>query len=431
MNARPKVAHITTVDLSLRYLLLNQLKYIEAAGFEVVGVSATGPDVPLIESHGIRHIAVPLTRRMTPFADLLALFRLYRCMRKERFDVVHTHTPKAGLLGQLAAKLARVPHIVNTLHGFYFYDGTPKRKRAFYVGMEKLAATCSDAILSQNNEDIETAIREGIARPDQIVELGNGIDVDRFDASLIDAEALRVLRSSLGLPEDALVVGFVGRLVEEKGILDLLNAAKRLAQTHAKMHFLIVGPIDSEKSDAIQPSVAKEYGIDDRCVFAGQRDDMPEMYALMDVLVLPSYREGFPRAPMEASAMGLPTVVTDIRGCRQTTLHEETGLRYACGDIDALVAALERLADNTEERREMGAAGSALARKEFDERRVFSRVLQTYTQLMGPSAPVTTGRPGDRAMNVLVTGAAGFIGSHVSALLLKKGHRVIGPRQPQ
>ena len=386
MNALPKVAHITTVDLSLRYLLLNQLKHIQDAGYEVVGISAPGDDVPVLEAAGVRHLAVPLTRRFTPFADLYALYRLYRCIRRERFDVVHTHTPKAGLLGQLAAKAARVPHIVNTLHGFYFHDHTPKTKRSFYVAMEKLAARCSDVILSQNKEDIATAIAEDIASPEQLVELGNGIDIERFSRDKIDEVALKALRHRLGLPADAIVVGFVGRLVEEKGILDLMNATQRLLRSHPKTHLLLVGPHDTDKSDAIDSSIAEHYEIEGHVAFAGLREDMPEMYALMDILVLPSYREGFPRAPMEAAAMGIPTVVTDIRGCRQTTIDGENGLRYPPGDVDALKNALARLIDSGQERKEMALAGQKLARAEFDERRVFERVVDTYERLLeGPS----------------------------------------------
>ena len=159
-TATPKVAHVTTVDLSLRYLLLNQLERIRDEGYEVVGISADGPDVATVEAHGIPHFAVPMTRRFTPFADLRALWALTRIMRRERFDVVHTHTPKAGLLGQLAARLSGVPVIVNTLHGFYFHEGTKPLSRRFYVWMERIAAKCSDSILSQNKEDIATAVAE-------------------------------------------------------------------------------------------------------------------------------------------------------------------------------------------------------------------------------------------------------------------------------
>ncbi len=381
-TATPRVAHVTTVDLSLRYLLLNQLERIRDEGYDVVGISADGPDVAEVEAHGIPHFSVPMTRRFTPFADLRALWALTRLMRRERFDVVHTHTPKAGLLGQLAARLSGVPVVVNTLHGFYFHDGTKPLPRRFYIWMERIAAKCSDTILSQNKEDIATAIAEGIAPAELLKWLGNGIDIARFDRRNLSAEALGTLRTEIGLDPDAPVVGFVGRLVEEKGILDLLEAAKSVTREVPDVQFLIVGPYDEEKPDALRPDVAELYGVADRCRFLGMRHDMPELYALMDVLVLPSYREGFPRAPMEASAMGVPAVVTDIRGCREAVEHGVNGLLFPVGDVDALADALVGLLRDDARRREMGAAGRAMAEERFDEQKVFERVLEEYERLL-------------------------------------------------
>jgi glycosyltransferase involved in cell wall biosynthesis len=379
---RPRVAHVTTVDLSLRYLLLNQLRRIREEGYDVVGISAAGPDVAEVEAHGIPHLAVPMTRRFTPLADLRALWALTRVMRRERFDVVHTHTPKAGLLGQLAARLSGVPVVVNTLHGFYFHEGTKPLPRRFYVWMERIAAKCSDSILSQNKEDMATAVAEGIAPPALLKWLGNGIDVARFNRERLSDAALGALRDDIGLRAEAPVVGFVGRLVEEKGILDLLEAAKSVAAAVPDAQFLIIGPYDDEKPDALRPDVADRYGLADRCRFLGMRQDMPELYALMDVLVLPSYREGFPRAPMEASAMGVPAVVTDIRGCREAVDPGVNGLLFPPGDSNALADALIELLRDDERRVAMGAAGRAMAEERFDEQKVFERVLEEYERLL-------------------------------------------------
>lgn len=384
---KPRVAHVTTVDLSLRYLLLNQLQRIQQEGYEVFGISAAGPDVPVIEAAGIPHFAVPMTRRITPLADLRALWALVRIMRRERFDVVHTHTPKASLLAQLAARIAGVPIVVNTLHGFYFHEDTKPLARRFYVWMERIAAKCSHTILSQNREDIATALAEGIARPEQVKWLGNGIDLKRFDRRRLTGDALSALRAELGLDPSAPVVGFVGRLVEEKGILVLLEAATAVLEALPQTQFLIVGPYDEEKPDALRPDVAERYGLARNCRFTGMRDDMPELYALMDVLVLPSYREGFPRTPMEASAMGVPVVVTDIRGCREAVDHEVNGLLFPSGDADALATALIGLLRDSGRRARMGAEGRRIAEDRFDEQKVFERVLSEYQRLLGRPQP--------------------------------------------
>ncbi len=377
-----KVAHITTIDLSLRFLLLNQLQSLQTAGYQIVGVSASGPDVSVLEAAGVRHISVPMTRRFSPLPDLLSLWRLYRVMRRERFTIVHTHNPKPGLLGQVAAWLAGTPIIVNTVHGFYFHDGMKPFWRRFYITVEKIAARCSDVILSQNSEDIAAAMTHHICPPEKIKYLGNGIDIQRFNRACLSPELVAQTRLALGVPPDAPVVGFVGRLVAEKGILELLAAAQQVAARLPQTRFLIIGPLDTEKADALTPAIAADYGLTDACIFTGMRQDMPELYALMDVFVLPSHREGFPRSPMEASAMGVPCVVTDIRGCREVVKDGHNGYLTRLGDVDALAAAILRLLTDKNKARQMGEHGRQMANQQFDEQLIFTRVKAEYARLL-------------------------------------------------
>ncbi len=382
-DLKPKVAHITTVDLGLRYLLLNQLRDLRQAGYEVVGVSAWGTEVPQVEAAGIRHVPVEMTRRaVTPFTDLKALWQLYRLIRRERFTIVHTHNPKPGLLGQLAAKMAGTPIVVHTLHGFYFHDHVPPALRQFYITLEKIAARCSDVILSQNQEDIQTAIREGICRPEKIKYLGNGIDLRRFDRSQLTPHVIIHKREEIGLPPNVPVIGFVGRLVREKGLLELFAAARRVRECVPAVRLLIVGPVDSDKPDALPPDIAHRCQIADICHFVGLRQDMPELYALMDVLVLPSHREGFPRVPMEASAMSVPCVVSDIRGCREVVEHGRNGLRVPVRDAQALAEAIIEMLGNRDRARRMGEEGRRIALERFDEQSVFEKVKAEYARLL-------------------------------------------------
>lgn len=378
-----KVAHVTTIDMSLRYLLLNQLRSIQDAGYTITGISSPGPDVPAVEAAGIHHIPVDLNRNpFTPLQDLRALWQLYHIFRRERFTIVHTHNPKPGFFGQLAARAAGVPIIVNTLHGFYFHEHTPPLLRRFYVALEKIAARCSDVILSQNSEDVQTAIAEGICTPEKIKYLGNGIDVQRYDPATLSAAEVASKRTEVGVPNGAPVVGFVGRLVREKGLLELFAAARLVRQQIPDVRFLFIGPVDTHKSDAITPDTANEYGVGDICHFLGLRHDMPQLYALMDVFVLPSHREGFPRAPMEAGAMGVPAVVTAIRGCRETVEHGRNGLLVPLGDVRALTGAIVELLTDREKAHRMGAAGRRRALHRFDERCVFERVKAEYARLL-------------------------------------------------
>ncbi len=380
-----KVMHITTVDMSLRYLLLNQLHSIQQAGYDVAGISAPGPDVPVIERAGIRHIAVPMTRNFTPLADLGSLLRLYRVMQRERFTIVHTHTPKAGLLGQLAARMAGVPIVINTLHGFYFHDQMAPAARHFYIQIERIAARCSDVILSQNNEDIQTAINEGICPPEKIKHVGNGVDLTLFDFNRISHPDIQQKRAEIGIPVSAQVVGFVGRLAaRRKGFLDFLAAGRQLVGRLQNVWFLIVGDADHSKPDAVSSDAARDYGIADRCIFLGQRPntELPYLYALMDILVLPSLFEGVPRVVMEASAMCVPAVASDVKGNREAVVHGQNGWLTPWGDVEAITTALYELLSAPDQMRRMGAAGRRIAIEQFDERLVFQRVKAEYSRLL-------------------------------------------------
>jgi glycosyltransferase involved in cell wall biosynthesis len=381
----PKVAHITTVDSSLHYLLLNQLRYLQEAGYEVVGISSAGPDVAVLEHAGIRHLPVTISRTISPFRDLLSLLQLYRIIRRERFTVVHTHTPKPGLLGQLAARMAGVPVIINTLHGFYFHENMSPRQRRFYIAMETIAARCSDIILSQNREDIRTAIRERICRPEKIKHLGNGIDLTRFVPEHISAAERSALRAELGIPDGAPVVGFVGRLAaRRKGFLDFLAAGQRIARHIPQARFLIVGSADLGKPDAVHPDVAAEYGIKDQCHFVGWRPnaDLPRFYALMDVLTLPSLFEGVPRTLIEGSTMGVPLVATDVKGNREVIDHGRNGFLVPLGHVTTLSSAILTILANEEIAHAMRLRGRQIARARFDERKVFEMIRDEYARLL-------------------------------------------------
>lgn len=378
---RVRVAHVCTIDLSLRYLLGNQMQHLQRAGFDVIGISAPGPHVPWLQAHGIRHVPVEMKRAFTPLHDLRAVLELARVMQREKLSIVHTHNAKPGLLGQLAARLAGVPIVVNTIHGFYFQEDTPVLKRRFYVLLEQIAAACSDDILSQSREDLETAVREHLCAHDEIEHLGNGIDLTCFDPASPAADRARV-RASLGIAPDALVVGFVGRLVEEKGIRELWAAVREVRTRLPKLVLLIVGETDTHKGDALSRDDAKAAGVDDLCVFTGWRDDLPGLYSAMDVMALPSHREGFPRTLMEAAAMGVPVVATDIRGCREAVEEGKNGVLVPAKDAGALAWALERLLVDEGARTHLGAGGRELAHERFDEQRIFLKVEQHYRALL-------------------------------------------------
>jgi glycosyltransferase involved in cell wall biosynthesis len=382
---RPKVGHVTTVDISLRYLLLNQLCSLQRDGYQVLGISMPGSDVPTVEAAGIHHLSVSMTRSITPVKDWVSLWRLYAVMRRERFTIVHTHNPKPSLLGQLAARMAGVPIVVNTVHGFYFHDHMHPAWRRFYIFLERIAAFCSDVVLFQNKEDMLTAIRERVCTPHKARHLGNGIDLVQFNLDRFSAQDAVLYKQRLGIPAEAPVVGFVGRLTaKRKGFLDFLRAGALVLEYCPDVRFLVVGEADREKSDAVDPSIAVEYGIATRCLLLGNRpnEELPILYKSMSVLVLPSLFEGIPRVVMEASAMGVPSVVTDVKGNREAVEHGRNGLLVPLGDVQALANAIIHVLTNREDAHRMGEEGRRIALERFDEQLVFEKVKAEYARLL-------------------------------------------------
>lgn len=380
---KTKIVHITAVDMSIQYFLLNQLIYIQDQDYLVYAISSDGKHVENITRAGIKHIPVNISRNLfSPFRDLISLISLIKVIRKEKYDLVHTHTPKASFLGQMAAKFSGTPVIIRTLHGFYFHENSNSIIRRILILMETIAAKFSTVILSQNQEDIQTAIDEGICKPNQIRLLGNGIDVERFNPLLIKQVDQDRTARELSLDRNKKTIGFVGRLVAEKGVPELIQAAKKVIDVTGEVQFLFVGPVDYAKKDLITPEIAQEYGIADHCIFTGHQDDMPLMYSLMDILVLPSHREGFPRSVMEASAMKIPSVVTDIRGNREVIVDGENGKIIPLQDVDALSEAILYLLAHEDIAKQMGEVGRKIAEERFDEKKVFKTVVDTYQEAL-------------------------------------------------
>ncbi len=373
-----RVLHVTTTDISLELLLGPQLRALRDAGYEVHTASAPGPFVAGLVSDGIVHHPLQhATRAFSLGHDAAALVELYRLFRRLRPDIVHTHNPKPGVYGRMAARVARVPLVVNTQHGLYAQPTDPLRRRLPVYALERVAASCCDVELVQNTEDLKTLARLHVPRP-KLRLLGNGVDLDRFHPQA--PEARKEVRAELDVDDDQVVVGVVGRLVWEKGYAELFAAAKRLLARRDDLAVIVAGPFDADKGDQLtEADVAAAGAAGVR--FLGHRDDPERLYAAFDIYVLASHREGFPRSAMEAAASGLPIVATDIRGCREVVDHEQTGLLVPVRDDDALEAAIDRLTSDPAARHRLGVAAAAKARGEFDQRRVIARTLEAYSLL--------------------------------------------------
>lgn len=365
---------------ALRLLLMAQMERLVEDGFEVSGISAPDPQISNAEN-GIRDIDWQhLTRAWAPISDFRAFIELVRILRREKFDVVHTHNPKPGVFGRVAARLAGVPIVVNTVHGFYATPDDRWMKRFLVLAAERLAAQFSDLELYQSGEDLEWAQKIRLAASRKLSLLGNGVDLNRFDPSKVTPERKETLRRELGVPAGHLVVGTVGRLVAEKGFYDLAEAARLVTASTAEVTFLWVGPFDPAKPDAIAEAeiASRESGF----IFSGWRQDVRDVLSVMDVFVLPSWREGLPRSAIEAAAMAKPLVLTDIRGCREVITDGVEGFLVPPRSPSDLQSAIGRLVSDADLRKQMGAAARVRALSRFDERTVVTKVVDSYRRLL-------------------------------------------------
>jgi len=378
--AKLKIAQVATCDSAIRFLLTDQIRALEQLGHEVVAVCAPGSWVESLREEGIWVETVQMTRELDPIHDCLAFLDLVRCFRRHRFDVVHTHTPKAGLLGPIAAKVAGVPVVVHTIHGLLFHDCMPFWRRWLFWLPEKITSTFSNFLLSQSKEDISAAAKSRLCSPAKILYLGNGIDVSKFTAAQTDDQRL-LTRKEIGIKDTDVLVGTVGRLVYEKGFGELFAAATQLTGRHKDIKFVIIGPEENDQRDAVPRREIDALSRTGSVVFLNWRNDLSRWYAAMDLFVLPSHREGVPRACMEAAATGLPVITTDVRGCREVVKPNETGILVPLRDLKALVAAIESLIYDSNRRNQFGSEGQRHILKNFDHRQVLERLRAFYLQI--------------------------------------------------
>lgn len=371
---RIRVAHVASIDLTHRFLLLGQLRRLRDEGMEVTAISAPGPWVADLEAEGIRHLPwTGITRAWGLGADVRAFRELLRIFRRERFHVVHAHNPKPGIMARLAARMAGVPCVLNTVHGLYATPQDAFLKRLLVMGSEGFAARFSDAELYQSVEDLDWARRLHVAPRSRSELLGNGADLARFDPDRFSPEGIQGLREELGIPPGAIVVGSVGRLVAEKGFREFFEAAILVQRRHPGVCFLVVGGSEPEKADAL---TEREIGAARAHVlFTGWRDDVDDLMALMDIFVLASWREGVPRSAIEAASLAKAIVATDIRGCREVIRHRQEGLLVPPRDPQRLAAAIGTLVTDPTLRERLGSAARTRALARFDERRVAQTVV--------------------------------------------------------
>ena len=381
----PRVLHVTTVPMTLRFLA-GHVAHAKSQGFEVHALSSPGEALDdcgrymQIEVH-----AAVMSRRIRPLVDLAALWRIVRVIRHVRPTIVDAHTPKGGLLAMMAATLCRVPIRIYHQHGLPLVTAAGLKRRILR-GAERAACRLAHEVICISESLRGVLVAEGLCPPGKIKVLEHGsidgVEADgKFNPARISTESAQLVRARYQIPPGALVIGFVGRIVRDKGLIELTQSWRALREEWPSLHLLVAGPFESQ--DPIPADVEATLRSDPRIHLAGTVHDMPSIYRALDLLVLPTYREGFGTSLLEAAAMELPVIATRIPGCVDAVRDGETGLLVPVRDAAALTAAIRTYLTDATLRGRHGAAGRRRAVRDFNPDVMREALFREYVRLLG------------------------------------------------
>lgn len=383
---KAKLIRITTIPLSLKILLKGQHRFM-SNHFEVIGVSSHGKELDEVKNEeNIQVIPIDMSRQMTPVKDMKSLWSTYRLLKKEKPEIVHTHTPKAGIVGMLAAKMAGVPHRLHTVAGLPLMEATgTKRKILEFV--EKLTYASATKVYPNSQGLFDFILEHNYTDKYKLKVIGNGssngIDTSFFSPAQITDAQKELLKKDLKIEAGDFVFVFVGRLVGDKGINELVNAFSQLKKTETskRAKLLLVGPLE-EDLDPLQPDTLNEIKNNPDIISVGFQKDVRPYFAVSDALAFPSYREGFPNVVMQAGAMGLPSIVSNINGCNEIIIEDQNGIIVPVKNTEKLKDAMERMLTDTDyyDRSRMNAREMIQSR--YEQSVVWEALLGEYHKLV-------------------------------------------------
>ena len=341
-----KLFRVTTVPMSLKYLLKGQMAFMSKNGFNVTMISSDGQELnDVIENEKCAHIIIPLTRKITILKDLKATYNLYKLISKEKPDIVHTHTPKAGIIGMLASYFARVPIRLHTVAGLPLMEVTGF-KRIILNFVEKVTYKCSTKVFPNSYGLKKIILKHRFTSENKIKVIGNGssngIDTSYFNPELFSIKDNEDLKTNLGIKKTDFVFIFVGRIVSDKGINELVEAFDKISLVEENIKLLLVGPFEDEL-DPLQKKTKLLINNNENIISVGYKNDVRPYFSISNCLVFPSYREGFPNVVMQAGAMKLPSIVSDINGCNEIIENNINGLVIKLKCVDAIYDAMIKI----------------------------------------------------------------------------------------
>ncbi|HMM16031.1 MAG TPA: glycosyltransferase family 4 protein [Petrimonas sp.] len=425
-----KLLRLTTSSISLDKLIPGQLRFLSQY-YDVVGAASDIGSLQCVgEREGVRVVDVKMAREISLVQDVKSLLNLIRLIRLEKPIIVHANTPKASLLGMIAAWLCRVPHRIYTVTGLRF-EGESGRFRTLLVGMERLTCAFATKVIPEGEGVKKRLIQEKITRKPLSVILNgniNGIDTAHFSRSHYPEEVRKALRDELGIGENDFVFVFVGRMTSHKGVNELISAFAEVSRSEFRVSsfedaritnprdeekrkevddtqsakslslrgevwrgaskLLLVGPLEQEL-DPLLPETLHEIESNKDVISVGYQDDVRPYLAISDALAFPSYREGFPNVVMQAGAMDLPSIVTDINGCNEIIIEGENGVIIPAKDAEALRTAMRQFLDNPDNTEKMASRSRKMIVERYEQQAVWEALLEEYRALLSIPLPLS------------------------------------------
>ncbi|HLF51189.1 glycosyltransferase family 4 protein [Flavobacterium sp.] len=378
-----KLIRITTVPISLEKLLENQLLFMKSH-YEVTAISSDKPNLERVgQLQEVAVFHVEMTRKITPWQDVKAVWQLYNYFKREKPFIVHTHTPKAGTVGMMAAKLAGVPHRLHTIAGLPLLEARGI-KRKLLNAVEKITYTCATRIYPNSYGLKEIIINEQFCKPNKLKVLAsgssNGIDTAYFGPENFSELQNQILKTNLGIQADDFVFIFVGRLVGDKGINELIQAFKKISSGTEGIKLILVGSFESDL-DPLEQETIQEITTNNNIISVGFQKDVRPYLAISDCLAFPSYREGFPNVVMQAGAMRLPCIVTNINGCNEIIIEGQNGTIIPVKDADALYRAMKTMVDVVGFRTKLQQNARPMIVSRYEQQVVWEAILAEYKSL--------------------------------------------------
>ena len=384
---KTKLIRVTTVPISLRILLKGQHQFMSKNGFEVIGVSSAGSELDEVKDvEGIRVVTIEMSRKITPLADLKSLWQTYRFFKKEKPQIVHTHTPKAGIVGMLAAKLAGVPIRLHTVAGLPLMEAHGI-KRKILDGVEKLTYASATKVYPNSKGLYDFILQHSYTSEEKLHVIANGssngIDTSYFSKDNISVDVQEKRKKALGISSNDFVFIFVGRLVGDKGINELVSAFSKLKNSNAKL--LLVGPLETDL-DPLHLETLQEIESNPRIISVGFQKDVRPYFAIANALVFPSYREGFPNVVMQAGAMGLPSIVSDINGCNEIIIEGQNGSIIPVKNTKAILEAMQKMMDDEFYYTTLKSNARPMIQSRYEQSVVWKALLEEYNLLISKLA---------------------------------------------